>query len=56
MIQVGERTGRLEEVLDSLVVYYDREAQIRDGIKQAVTYPLIMSGMMLAVIFVMIPK
>ena len=56
MIHVGERTGRLEEVLDSLVVYYDREAQIRDGIKQAVTYPLIMSGMMLAVIFVMITK
>ena len=56
MIHVGERTGRLEEVLDSLVVYYDREAQIRDGIKQAVTYPLVMSAMMMAVILVMITK
>ena len=56
MIHIGERTGRLEEVLDSLVVYYDREAQIRAGIKQAVTYPLVMSIMMMAVILVMITK
>ena len=56
MIQVGERTGRLEEVLDSLVVYYDREAEIRDGIKQAITYPLVMTLMMFAVIVAIITK
>ena len=54
MVHVGEQTGRLEEVLDSLSVYYEREAQIRDGVKQAVTYPLIMSVLMLAVIVVII--
>lgn len=54
MIHIGEQTGRLEEVLDSLTIYYEREAQIREGIKRAVTYPLIMSVMMLAVIVVII--
>ena len=54
MIHIGEQTGRLEEVLGSLTVYYEREAQIREGIKRAVTYPLVMSIMMLAVIVVII--
>lgn len=56
MVHVGEQTGRLEEVLDSLSVYYEREAEIRSGIRHAVTYPLIMSVMMLAVIVVIITK
>jgi len=54
MVHVGEETGRLEEVFDSLTVYYEREAEIRDGIKQAISYPLVMSLMMLAVILVII--
>ncbi len=54
MVHIGEQTGRLEDVLDSLTVYYQREAQIKEGIKHAVTYPLIMSVMMLAVIIVII--
>lgn len=56
MIRVGEETGRMEEVLTSLSTYYEREAEIRAGIRQAVTYPLIMSVMMLAVIIVIITK
>lgn len=56
MIRVGEETGRLEEVLDSLCKYYERESEIRAGIKHAVTYPLIMSALMLVVILVIITK
>jgi type IV pilus assembly protein PilC len=56
MVELGETTGRLEEVLLSLSGYYEREAQIRDSIKSAVTYPLIMTFMMIAVILVMIAK
>ena len=36
MIQLGEETGRLEEVLNSLSKYYDREDEIASGIKSAV--------------------
>ena len=56
MIHLGETTGRLEEVLVSLDRYYDREAQIRNNIKSAATYPLIMTFLMIAVILVLIAK
>ncbi len=54
MIELGETTGRLEEVLDSLTIYYDREAQIRSGIRHAVRYPLIMTGLMFLILIVMV--
>ncbi|MDD6156139.1 MAG: type II secretion system F family protein [Lachnospiraceae bacterium] len=56
MVQLGEETGRLEEVMRSLSTYYDREASIRANIKHAVTYPLIMTVMMIAVIIVLLTK
>ena len=56
MIRLGETTGRLEEVLDSLSTYYEREADIKAGIRHAVTYPLIMTVMMLVVIVVIITQ
>ena len=56
MIELGEQTGRLEEVLKSLTSYYEREAAIRAGLKNAVTYPLVMTVMMVAVIIVLITK
>ncbi len=56
MIELGEETGRLEEVLKSLSAYYEREASIRASIKHAIAYPVIMTTMMLAVIIVLITK
>lgn len=56
MVRIGEETGKLDEVLDALSVYYDREASIAQTIKNAVTYPLIMVFMMLLVILVLITR
>ena len=56
MIRLGEATGRLEEVLEALSNYYEREADIKASIRHAVTYPLIMSFMMLVVIVVIITQ
>lgn len=56
MIQLGEETGRLEEVLASLTDYYEREAAIRQAVRSAITYPLVLTVMMLAVIVVLIAK
>jgi type IV pilus assembly protein PilC len=56
MIDLGEQTGRLEEVLKSLTAYYEREASIRAGIKHAVAYPLVMTFMMIIVLIVLISK
>lgn len=39
MIAVGERSGRLEDVLRSLSVYYDEEARMMAKIRSAIGYP-----------------
>lgn len=56
MIRIGEETGRLDDVMEALSLYYDREASISRTIRNALTYPLIMIFMMLLVILVLITK
>lgn len=54
MAGVGERTGRLEEVMRGLAAYYSREKRIRDAVVSAVTYPLVLAAMLLVIVVVMI--
>ncbi len=54
MIQIGEASGRLDDVLESLRQYYERNEAISRGIRSAVAYPLVMIVMMLAVILVIV--
>lgn len=56
MIQIGEETGMLDEVMDSLDKHYSREEAISQSIKNALTYPLIMIGMMLLVVIILMTK
>lgn len=56
MIQIGEQTGKLDNVMQSLSTHYEREGNIAKAIKNAVTYPLIMITMMVIVILVLITK
>lgn len=56
MTEVGETTGRLDEVMQNLYEHYEREEAIAQSIRSAVTYPLIMIVMMLVVIGVLVVK
>ena len=56
MIEIGNASGKLEEVMDSLVFHYEREEAIAESIKSAVTYPFLIISMMIAVIIVLIVK
>lgn len=56
MIRIGEETGNLDEVMDGLAVYYEREEAIKQDIKSAVTYPLLMLAMMGIIVLVMVIK
>lgn len=56
MVEIGEATGKLDNVMDSLCDYYEREESVAKSVKSAVTYPLIMIAMMLLVITVLIVK
>lgn len=54
MIHIGEESGKLDEVLRSLSIYYEREARIRKSIKSAITYPILLVIMMAAVIALLV--
>lgn len=56
LISLGEESGNTDDVLTSLAEYYEREENIAESIKSAVTYPLIMIVMMFVVIIVLIVK
>ena len=54
MVEIGEQTGKVDEVMDYLCEYYEREETIARNIRSAVTYPLIMIVMMGLVIGVLV--
>lgn len=54
MVKVGEQAGTLEKVMQGLGVYYSREAQVRSTVRSAVTYPLLMVGLMAVVVVVLV--
>ena len=56
MCGVGERTGHLEDVMQGLSVYYERESRIRQAVRSAVTYPLVLAVMMVLILLVLILK
>ena len=56
MIEIGELSGKLEDVLHSLNLYYEREESIKSSIKSAVTYPLVMIAIMVSVVLVLVVK
>ena len=56
MVQIGEETGTLDEVMQSLRNHYEREDSINKSIRNSITYPMIMTGMMAVVIIVLLVK
>lgn len=56
MVSLGQESGNLDVCMLSLAAYYEKEDQISDNIRSAISYPLIMIMMMLTVIFVLISK
>ena len=55
-VRTGEETGCLDEVMAGLASFYQKEIQISDQIQSAITYPLVMLGMMTAVIVILLVK
>lgn len=53
MVKIGEKSGRLDDTLVALAVHYDRLQTFQNKIKSAVLYPMILIGIMAAVIFVL---
>ncbi|MDR0596373.1 MAG: type II secretion system F family protein [Clostridiales Family XIII bacterium] len=56
MIEIGEASGRLDQVLGSLSKYYAREDSISKSVKSAVAYPAIMLAILVAIILILVIK
>lgn len=54
MVGIGEETGRLEDIMLSLSQYYEREGRIRSAASSAITYPLVLSAMLVVIILVLL--
>lgn len=56
MTEIGETSGRLDEVMEALAQHYRREDALSKNIRSSVTYPLVMLGMMTVVLIILIVK
>lgn len=56
MVRIGEASGRLDEVMNALQSYYEREDTLRKNIRSAVRYPAVMIVMMVVVVGVLVAK
>lgn len=56
MAKLGQSTGTLDRMMLSLSEYYEKEFFLMRNIKNALTYPIIMVFMLLAVLFVLFVK
>lgn len=56
MVEIGEETGTLDNVMVSLQNHYAREDSIRKSIRNSITYPMVMVAMMALVIIVLLVK
>ncbi len=56
MVQLGEQTGKLDNVMEALADYYEKEHSLSQSLRNAISYPFLMILMMIVVILVLITK
>lgn len=56
LLEMGERSGRTEEALRSLSVYYEERSRMERRLRSALLYPAVMLLLMLAVIVILLAK
>ncbi|MBQ3601865.1 MAG: type II secretion system F family protein [Lachnospiraceae bacterium] len=56
MVNIGEHTGKLETVMNSMAYYYQREADMKDSIRNVIAYPMLMFAMIAIILLVLVGK
>jgi type IV pilus assembly protein PilC len=56
MVEIGTKSGKLDSVMGALSAYYNRQQSMRENIKSAVVYPLVLILMMLVVLIFLAAK
>ena len=56
MVEIGTKSGKLDVVMNALSTYYDRQQTMKENIKSAIIYPLVLILMMLVVLVFLAAK
>ncbi|MCC8122609.1 MAG: type II secretion system F family protein [Oscillospiraceae bacterium] len=56
MIEIGQTSGRAEQVLDALSTYYQREADTLRALRQTVAYPAGMSALIAVIVLILVAR
>lgn len=56
MAKLGQQSGTMDQMMESLSVYYEKEHYLMRNIRNAITYPIIMIVMLLVVLVVLFLK
>lgn len=56
MVEIGTKSGKLDTVMNALSAYYNRQQSMRENIKSAIVYPLVLIFMMLVVLIFLAAK
>lgn len=56
MIALGEESGTTDACMNALADFYEKEQSVNENLTGALTYPIIMIGMMLVIIIILISK
>lgn len=56
MIEIGEETGTLAEILNKLSFYYYQEMKLKNKIRTSMSYPIILSISMITISFIVTTK
>ena len=56
MAKLGQQSGTLDQMMESLADYYEKEYYMMKNIRNAIIYPVMMVGMLLIVLFVLFTR
>ena len=56
LLILGEHSGKMEDVCGALSRYYEDQDDLRSAIRGAVSYPIVMVGMMFVVVLVLLSR
>lgn len=56
MVKVGEASGSLDQVLNRLADYYERDNKVRRKVRTAMTYPMILGILTIGVVILLLVK
>ena len=56
MTAIGEESGKLDEVMAQLARHYEREAELRNGIRNTITYPAVMTLLLAAIVALLLTQ